>query len=82
VVKTLLPNITIGGTQGYNTNATIPVISGNMGAAFSACATLAAAVYPEPKAGNFYAAINSATATAMVFYDGSSWYACGKSAAQ
>ncbi len=63
-----LPNAKVGGTFGYNMNVQFPIGAGNMGGAFTAMDTVAATIYPEPKDGNVFLAVNSASATAIAFY--------------
>ena len=72
------PNIKIGGKQGYNMNPQFAVVSGAGGAAWTACATMALTVYPEPTTGNMLIIINTddSSKSSPVFYTGTAWQAC------
>jgi hypothetical protein len=71
----VLPNITVGGTQGYKHNVKFPCVTAACGAAWSACATACAPIYPEPVAGNGMFVINSDDSSTLgwVGYSGTAW---------
>lgn len=70
------PNMYLGGAQGYNLNMVFPKVSAGAGTGFqtvSACATDLAAVYPEVVTGNVCLVTNTASVTALCYYDGTIW---------
>lgn len=74
-VQAMKPNIKIGGNQPYNMNAVFPVVSGAAGAGYSAIATVAVTVYPEPATGNFLILKNTDDSNkySLCFYNGTAW---------
>lgn len=74
--------MTVGGAAGYGVNLTLPYVSGNAGAAYSAVATLAATPYPEPAEGNVFILKNTGDSNkfSLAVYDGTAWQCIGKNA--
>ncbi len=70
-----LANMKIGGTNGYTHNTLFPVASGAAGAGYSAIATVAVTVYPEPQLGNFLILKNTSDSNkySLCFYNGTAW---------